>query len=86
METSLLLITSSSKAKREPEKDIGLLFLNLHRLRAFAHSSHFPSHYHPRKQEYLEDLNGLEDLGIDWDVKRKLLKRFVTRWGPLVGL
>ncbi|KAG0145158.1 hypothetical protein CROQUDRAFT_79035 [Cronartium quercuum f. sp. fusiforme G11] len=92
MEQSLILITSAPEHpladahKRDPKASIGLLFLHLHRLRAFANSSHFPRHQLACKPEYLDDLAGLEDLRVGWVTKRKLVKRFVTRWGSLVGL
>lgn len=70
-----------------PNLTIGIIFLDLHILRSFASTKqHFPNRSSSMRMEFLNELEDLEDFKISWTVKRKLIKRFVVRWGSLVGI
>ncbi|KAA1067025.1 Nuclear control of ATPase protein 2 [Puccinia graminis f. sp. tritici] len=98
MERTLLLITSNPSADSDhptakshsnnPERTLGLLFLDLHLLRYFVHSPHFPRRESSRaiQQEFLADIKDLESSQLSWKTKSKLAKRFVKQWGFLVGI
>ncbi|KAH9457838.1 hypothetical protein Pst134EB_010150 [Puccinia striiformis f. sp. tritici] len=98
MERTLLLITSNPVADQDhpttkshstnPERTVGLLFLDLHLLRYFVHSPHFPRRESSDAvhQEFLADIKDLENFQLSWKTKSKLAKRFVKQWGFLVGI
>jgi len=98
MERTLLLITSNPAAdsdhptakshSQNPERTVGLLFLDLHLLRYFVHSPHFPRRESSQaiQREFLADIIDLESFHLSWKTKSKLAKRFVKHWGFLVGI
>ncbi|PLW36159.1 hypothetical protein PCANC_16666 [Puccinia coronata f. sp. avenae] len=98
MERTLLLITSNPSADsvhptakahlENPARTVGLLFLDLHLLRYFVHSPHFPrtESSHAIQREFLGDITDLECSPLSWKTKSKLAKRFVKQWGFLVGI
>ncbi|OAV94607.1 hypothetical protein PTTG_26936 [Puccinia triticina 1-1 BBBD Race 1] len=98
MERTLLLITSNPSAdsahptakshSNNPERTLGLLFLDLHLLRYFVHSPHFPRRESSEaiQHEFLADIKDLESYQLSWKTKAKLAKRFVKQWGFLVGI
>ncbi|CAH7666942.1 ATP synthase regulation protein NCA2-domain-containing protein [Phakopsora pachyrhizi] len=98
IERSLILISSNpsednnhpilTSHQKSPSRTIGNLFLDLNLLRRFANSSHFPRKLSNSriKNEFLNDVQDLEDLNVSWITKRKLSKRFVKQWDFLVGV
>lgn len=98
MERTLLLITSNPSDDsnhptaqshiNNPERTEGLLFLDLHLMRYFAHSPHFPRRESSKfvRQEFISDVKDLESFQLSWKTKSKLAKRFIKRWGYLVGI
>lgn len=83
-----------------PHLPTGLLLLDLDYLRTFAHSSFFPLYTvssgltpggHKRERrvardEFLEDVRDLEDFGLGWESKRRIVERMWRCWAGALGL
>ena len=88
--------TRSEDTEKYPHLSTGLLLLDLHQLRLFAHSPSFPlsssgvglnkTAKRQAREEFLEDVRDLEDLGLGWESKRRIVERMWRCWGGALGL